>query len=129
MNSATPTSLGKPPEPISFVTVVNDFAELSHNLLASPIASSAMHEWIVVDNTGNGLSGDIGKLYFDAQARAANDLIFFFHQDVYIPAEWERNLFKALSEFESIDPNWGGARGRRHLKRWHSRATLSRPLG
>lgn len=97
----------KPPEPISFVTVVNDFAELRHNLLASPIAGSAFHEWIVIDNTGNGLSGDISKLYCEAQARAANDLVFFFHEDVFIPAEWEDNLFKALSELETIDPNWG----------------------
>ena len=107
MNAAIAILPDKPPEPISFVTVVNDFAELKHNLLASPLASSAFHEWIVIDNTGNRLSDDICKLYCDAQARAANDLVFFFHQDVYLPADWESNLFKALSELEAIDPNWG----------------------
>jgi hypothetical protein len=105
MRSAIATSYDKPPEPISFVTVVNDFAELRHNLLASPIAGSAFHEWIAIDNTGNRLSGNISKLYCEAQVRAANDLVFFFHQDVFIPAEWEGNLFKALSELETIDPN------------------------
>jgi hypothetical protein len=94
-------------ESISFVTVVNDFAELQHNLLASPIAASTSHEWIVIDNTGNRLSPHISKLYVEAQARAANDLVFFFHQDVYIPAEWERSFFKALRELEALDPNWG----------------------
>lgn len=117
MSSAIATSYDKPREPISFVTVVNDFAELNNNLLASSIAGSAFHEWIVIDNTDNRLSGDISKLYCEAQARAANDLVFFFHQDVFIPAEWKGNLFKALSELETIDPNWGvlGAAGVSHV--------------
>jgi hypothetical protein len=107
MSSVIAALADEPREPISFVTVVNDFAELKHNLLASPIAGSAFHEWIVIDNTGNRLSDDICKLYCDAQARAAHDLVFFFHQDVYIPGGWERNLFRALAQLEMIDPNWG----------------------
>src|ERR1700728_290390 len=106
MNSRS-TSADEPSEPITFVTVANDFAELEHNLLASPVATSKVHEWIVIDDVGNRLSRDICKLYGDAQDRARHDLIFFFHQDVHIPAEWERHFFQALLELEAIDSNWG----------------------
>jgi hypothetical protein len=114
MNSGISTF--QPPEPISFVSVVNDFAELKQNLLASPIAGSGFHQWIIIDNTGNRLARDICKLYRDGQERAVHDLIFFVHQDVYIPVEWERDFFKALFELEAIDPNWGvlGAVGAVH---------------
>jgi hypothetical protein len=115
MNSQT--SSGPPPEPITFVTVVNSFAELKHNLLASPVAASTLHEWIIIDNTENRRSDGISALYFEAQLRAANDLIFFVHQDVYLPAEWEKNVFYAIAELEAIDPNWGviGAIGALHF--------------
>ena len=97
----------QPPEPISFVTVVNDFDELGYNLMASAVAGSKSHEWIVIDNTGNRLSGDLSKLYLDGLNRASHDLVFFFHQDVYIPDGWERQVFAALAELEALDPAWG----------------------
>ena len=97
----------RPLEPISFVTVVNDYKELEHNLLSSPVANSAFHEWIIIDNTDNLLSMDICKLYCSALVRARNDLVFFFHQDVYLPSGWEADVFAALSELEAIDPIWG----------------------
>lgn len=102
--SATPF---EPPEPITFVTVVNDFAELAHNLRASPVLASPVHEWIIIDNTGNRRSPDICKLYGEAQARAANDLVFFMHQDVYLPAAWEAQVFAAIARLEERDPAWG----------------------
>ena len=103
----TPATAFEPPEPITFVTVVNDFAELGHNLRASPVAASTVHEWMIIDNTGNRRSDDIGKLYCEAQARAANDLVFFMHQDVYLPAAWEAQVFEAIAQLEARDPAWG----------------------
>ena len=94
-------------EPITFVSVVNDFSELKHNLLASPVAQSARHEWIIIDNTDNKSSSDICKLYVDAQNVAKNDLVFFFHQDVYLPSEWEHKLVEFLIRLERLDRNWG----------------------
>src|SRR5947209_33046 len=73
-------TLTKELEPITFVSFVNDFSELKHNLLASAVAQSPGHEWIIIDNTENQRSSDICKLYVDAQNRAKNDLVFFFHQ-------------------------------------------------
>jgi len=102
-----PATAFEPPEPITFITVVNDFAELAHNLRASPVAASPDHEWIIIDNTGNRRSGDICKLYGEAQARATNDLVFFLHQDVYLPAAWEGQVFAAIARLEERDLAWG----------------------
>jgi hypothetical protein len=100
-------------EAISFVTCVNDFSEFQHNLGASPAASSRRHEWIVIDNTDNKVSPDICKIYNDALARASNDLVLFFHQDVFVPPAWETQFYAALAELEQIDRQWGvlGAAG------------------
>ena len=100
-------------EPISFICAVNDFDELEKNLLASPIRESDLHEWIIVDNVDNKAGENIAEIYADAMARTAHDLVFFFHQDVYLPHGWERDVFARLAELDKIDPDWGvvGAAG------------------
>ena len=100
--------------PISFVVAVNDEEELRHNLLASPIAGDPTHQWILVDNRRNRRFKDIARLYNEALEKAQNDLVFFFHQDVYLPAGWESQLHKSLRKLEAEDPRWGviGAVGR-----------------
>ena len=94
-------------EPISFVVAVNDTEELRHNTLASPVASSTHHEWLLVDNRGNDRFDSISALYCDALARARHDLVFFLHQDLYLPDGWEARLFAALASLEETDPDWG----------------------
>jgi hypothetical protein len=94
-------------EPISFISVVNDFDEAEHNLLSSPVRSNPAHEWIIIDNIENKASDHICQLYCDATASAKNDLVFFFHQDVYLPNSWERKMYSSLYELENIDPRWG----------------------
>jgi arylsulfatase A-like enzyme len=106
-----------PPEgrrPISFVVAVNDDEELRHNLLSSPIAADPFHQWILVDNKRNRHFKDITRLYNEALEQAQNELVFFFHQDVYLPAGWESQLHKSLRELEAEDLHWGviGAVGR-----------------
>jgi arylsulfatase A-like enzyme len=94
-------------EPITFIVAVNDHDELRHNLLASPVAKSPHHQWLLVDNTGNGRYGGISPLYQDALAHAENDLVFFVHQDVYLPHGWEERVFQGLVALETRDPRWG----------------------
>ncbi len=94
-------------EPITFIVAVNDQRELEENLLASPVARSAEHEWILVDNRENRRYRSISHLYDDAARGARNDLVFFLHQDLYLPHGWEPRLFEALAELERLEPRWG----------------------
>ncbi len=94
-------------EPITFIVAVNDQRELEENLLASPVARSGEHQWILVDNLGNRGYRSISHLYDDAARGARNDLVFFLHQDLYLPHGWEARLFEALAEIERLDPRWG----------------------
>jgi arylsulfatase A-like enzyme len=94
-------------EPVSFIVAVNDWKELEANLLDSPVAKSAKHEWILVDNSDGHGSDGISKVYDDAARRAKNDLLFFMHQDLYLPHGWEARVATGLRELEAQDPNWG----------------------
>jgi arylsulfatase A-like enzyme len=94
-------------EPITFVVAINDTDELHHNLLNSPIVKSPEHEWILVENHGNSRYPNISCLYEDALRRASNDLVFFMHQDLFLPEGWEEKMFAALLELETLDPEWG----------------------
>ncbi len=94
-------------EPVSFVVAVNDWAELEANLLASPVARSPRHQWVLVDNRDNRFYDSISRLYYEAAEEASHDLVFFMHQDLYLPAGWEDRVARRLKELEEIDPAWG----------------------
>lgn len=94
-------------EPITFVVAVNDEEELQNNLLASPVARSTAHEWLLIENHDNLKYDGISQLYYEATQRATHDLVFFVHQDVFLPEGWEARLFTRLRELEEIDPRWG----------------------
>ncbi|MCZ6794458.1 MAG: sulfatase-like hydrolase/transferase [Planctomycetota bacterium] len=94
-------------EPLTFVVAVNDEDELRHNTLASPVARGRHHEWILVENRGNCNYANISELYQEALERARNDLVFFLHQDVYLPHGWEERMFAGLLQLEERDPDWG----------------------
>jgi len=101
------------PEPISFVVCFNDQRELEENLLASPVARSSAHQWVLVDNQHNRAGEGISRIYEEAARKAEHDLVFFMHQDLYLPPGWEERLFIALRSLEQVDPSWGviGAAG------------------
>ncbi len=94
-------------ESISFVVVVNDFEELRNNLLSSPIVHSDRHQWVIVDNRDNRRSTSISQLYHEALVDADHDLVFFMHQDVYLPHGWESRTAAALQDLEDMDARWG----------------------
>ncbi len=100
-------------EPITFISVVNDFEEAKHNLLDSPVRSSTRHEWIIVDNVDNKAGQNMSRIYHDAARQAKNDLVYFLHQDVWLPEVWEDEMYISLAKVEKIDPQWGviGAAG------------------
>ena len=92
-------------EPVSFIVSVNDREELEANLLDSPVAQSPRHEWILVDDDGS--ARGISETYHRAAQHAKNDLLFFMHQDLYLPRGWEERVAIGLRELESLDPHWG----------------------
>jgi len=100
-------------EPITFVVAVNDAEELRHNFLASPVCTSSRHELLLMENYGNRPFASMSALCCSALERAANDLVFFVHQDVFLPPGWERRFFLSLGLLEARDPGWGvlGAAG------------------
>ena len=93
-------------EPVTFVVACSDREVLEANLLASPVAQSGRHQWIVVDNASGSWSS-ISALYEDAASRAECGLLFFLHQDVYLPDGWESKVARALGSLERKDPDWG----------------------
>lgn len=93
-------------EPTSFIVAVNDWDELKFNLLESPVARSTRHEWLLIDNTDNQFTS-ISKLYQDALRKAKNDLIFFMHQDLYLPYGWEEKIAQAIQEMSDRHLRWG----------------------
>jgi len=101
-------------EPISFVVAVDDPAELAWHVLPSECFRHGAHQWLFVENGGNRAYTSISRLYVDALERVEHDLVFFVHQDVFFPPDWEQRLFTALAELERSDPEWGviGAAGR-----------------
>ncbi len=93
--------------PVTFIVAINDYEELRWNLLASPVAADDRHQWLLIDNRDNALADGIADLYNDALDRADNELVFFVHQDVYLPLGWEARVATALQVLAETDPNWG----------------------
>lgn len=94
-------------EPITFVVAVHDREELRHNLRSSPVVQSRQHHWCLVDNPRNERYQNIAQLYQHGLERATTDLVVFIHQDVYLPAGWERRLQRAIAALETRDMRWG----------------------
>lgn len=101
-------------EPITFAVVVDDAREFDWHVGVSAVFGHDAHEWLLYDNHRNRATSAITRLYTDALSRARNDLVFFVHQDVLFPPDWEARLFAALLDLERRDPAWGviGAAGR-----------------
>jgi hypothetical protein len=73
-------------QPFSIVVCCSDHALLDSNLLASPrFGPGSLHEVNVLKNAPNAAGGlNVGL------ERACNDLVVCVHQDVYLPAGWDR---------------------------------------
>ncbi len=82
--------------PLSFVTCASNGATLRTNLLASPCsAPQAAHQAVAVRNCPSAADGlNIGT------ARAETDWVVCVHQDVWLPAGWDRCVLEQLDEAE-----------------------------
>jgi hypothetical protein len=83
------------------VVAVNNEDTLAKNLLRSPLLSNA------------GVSLQLQKghrsasaAYNSALSQCKNDFVIFAHQDVYIPAEWEKAVVRNISSLDAVDPDW-----------------------
>jgi hypothetical protein len=83
-------------DPISFVVCVSDEAVLAENLLASPcLGPGSPHEIIAVQNPPSAATGLNPGL-----ERAKHDLVVCVHQDVFLPARWDRRIVEQYRRAE-----------------------------
>lgn len=90
-------------ESITFVVPVSDNKVYQDNFLASSLFKQGHHHEILVMTGFSSAS----RAYNAAIDRAANDLIVFAHQDVFLPDSWVTDLRTALSYLEEEDSRWG----------------------
>jgi hypothetical protein len=83
-----------------FITPVNNREVFQNNLLKSPIVSGGQYPLIIQEGYKN-----VCRAYNDGIKKVNSDFIVCVHQDVYLPPNWENDLFRALSILENV--NWG----------------------
>jgi len=87
---------------ITFVVPVNDEYIFSSNFMSSPLFEIDDYE-IISQREFYSAS----KAYNDAIDRSQNDIIVFSHQDIILPAFWEKELLRSLNYLTEHDPKWG----------------------
>ena len=82
--------------PVSFLACVSDGPTLESNLLRSPcLIGGSPHEVVAVKNCPSAAAGlNLGL------ERAQCEFVVCVHQDVYLPAGWDRCLMQQLQEAE-----------------------------
>jgi glycosyl transferase family 2 len=91
------------PLKVTFVSAVNDRNILQKNLLASPcLADNSPHQIILQE-----WFTSASRAYNDALSRAANEIVVFIHQDVFLPKPWLESLAVSLRLLSERDPDWG----------------------
>ena len=88
---------------ITFAVALTNRKIYENNFLASPCLD-VKGRYEVLEQVGF-LSA--AKAYNEAIERAANDLIIFVHQDVFLPDVWLPQVQNSLQYLERLDPNWG----------------------
>jgi glycosyltransferase involved in cell wall biosynthesis len=85
------------------VAAVNSHKVLQQNLLRSPgLAAGSPHELLIKEGYSSA-----SVAYNSGIDDAANDVIVFVHQDIYLPESWFPSLQKTLAWLDANDPNWG----------------------
>lgn len=87
---------------LTFVVAVNDRSILKRNLLASPCLQDTTVEVLELEGYASAASA-----YNAAIKQAANDLIVFVHQDVFLPADWISQLLSGIDSLENSGAPWG----------------------
>ena len=101
MPIATPMIVNPEAASLAIVAAVNRPQVLAENLALSPMVKSGGVELIVEsDHATPGLAYNAGL------DRTNAEVVIFAHQDVYLPADWERQLREAMRWLNEQDPNW-----------------------
>lgn len=116
------------PLPLSFCAAVNDPAVLNSTLLASP---GLPRECEFLPRSG---FSSAGAAYNSALDSAANDLVVFVHQDVYLPSGWTDKLWHLISTLDKEQSGWGvlgvcGVDSSESVHAWLHSTGLGRPVG
>lgn len=86
---------------LDIVAAVNDDAVLAANLLRSPLVAQGAAALFVQRGYASA-----GRAFNAALVRCTADVVVIVHQDVYLPAGWERQVEAAIARLERIDPAW-----------------------
>lgn len=86
---------------LDVVVAVNDEEVLGRNLLRSPL----LRKDGITLHLQRGY-GSASGAYNAAMGRCRSDIVVFAHQDVYIPAEWERKVLHNTGFLDEVDPGW-----------------------
>lgn len=86
---------------LDVVAAVNDEEVLGRNLLKSPLLRSCE---VTLHMRRSYPSA--AQAYNAALRRCQSDVVVFVHQDVYLPAHWERKLAQHIASLDASDPDW-----------------------
>jgi hypothetical protein len=88
--------------PLAVIAAVNDETVLSKNLAASPMVRKG--EIPLLTERGHSCAG---VAYNAGIARADAEVMVFAHQDVFLPAGWNKKLSHHIEKLTNHDPEWG----------------------
>lgn len=89
--------------PLTFVVLASDQEILRQNLLASPCLKDPNPHQVIIQQGYDSAS----RAYNAALLQAANEVVVFIHQDVYLPRFWIADLESSLRQLAIVDPDWG----------------------
>jgi hypothetical protein len=84
----------------SLIVAANDDTILKRCLTSSPCIGHACDV-----NVMRGFA-TAGAAYNAGMHQAAGEILVFAHQDVYLPAGWDRNLGEFIDKLSGLDPDW-----------------------
>lgn len=90
-------------EVFTFVVPVNSEEQYNRNFAASPDLSSASGYQVIKQQGWTSAS----RAYNAGMVKAANDVVVFCHQDVYLPAGWTERLKSLLHDLDRRLVRWG----------------------
>lgn len=109
---AQPDFLGKPCVnleddacPLTFV-VVRFSGYFETNFGISSCYEETRNQTVVVDNRGNLEFARLGEALNYGLEQANNEIVVLVHEDVFLHANWQRELDRALYELSQVDPDW-----------------------
>ncbi|MEO5334479.1 MAG: class I SAM-dependent methyltransferase [Magnetococcus sp. YQC-5] len=92
-----------PSRPITFVVCVNNYKQLTENLLASPCLQGLHpHQLIMMDQPPS-----VADAFHYGLQHAQHPVIVLVHQDVYLPENWDQQFYEKIEQAKTIWHNAG----------------------